>query len=149
MSVDISNYLSGIDPAFEGKFGPKLQGLATPIHDKKDALKAVVEEALGLVGTQEIADEEESALLAAGFQFATELIQQLTKKPSDLELLDPWAHYKHGTKQGGPKDAGLPFSATRHKYNRYQAIKDTSFQKSQAEYIKLVNALVAKYQLKS
>lgn len=27
------------------------------------------------------------------------------------DSIQPWAHYKHGTKQGGPKDAGLPFSA--------------------------------------
>ena len=87
MTVDISHYLSAIDSAYEGKFGDELKTLATPIHDKKDDLKAAVEEALELPGTQTLPDAQ-GKLVGAGFEFATKLIQQLSKQPALTELLD-------------------------------------------------------------
>ena len=84
----LTNFLSAIDDAYNGKFTVELKTLATPLHDKKDALKSVVDAALQLPGTETVPDEEQASLLRSGFEFATKLIHQLAKQPGRTELLE-------------------------------------------------------------
>ncbi|OJJ46736.1 hypothetical protein ASPZODRAFT_2010558 [Penicilliopsis zonata CBS 506.65] len=87
---------------------------------------------------------EEAKLLKTAFDAAGDIVQGLTQKPSDNELLSIYAYFKQGN-EDTPKQPGLFDIKGKYKYSAWEKIKDISAEKAQAEYIKLADSLLAQY----
>lgn len=84
--------------------------------------------------------------LAEDFQAAVERSKQLTKRPSNEELLDLYALFKQGTDGdvSGDRPGGFDFKAIA-KYDAWAGKKGKSKDDAMKEYVDLVGRLVASY----
>ncbi|NBX68912.1 MAG: acyl-CoA-binding protein [Proteobacteria bacterium] len=80
------------------------------------------------------------------FQRAAEEIKQITKRPSNDELLSLYALFKQGTEgdvQGSRP--GMFDLKSRAKYDAWAKLKGKSTESARSEYVKLVESLKQKY----
>jgi len=84
--------------------------------------------------------------LAEDFQSAVERSKQLTKRPSNEELLDLYALFKQATDGdvSGDRPGGFDFKAIA-KYDAWAGKKGKSKDDAMKEYIALVGKLVESY----
>ncbi len=84
--------------------------------------------------------------LADDFQAAVERSKQLTKRPSNEELLDLYALFKQATDGdvSGDRPGGFDFKAIA-KYDAWAGKKGKSKDEAMNDYIALVGKLVASY----
>jgi diazepam-binding inhibitor (GABA receptor modulating acyl-CoA-binding protein) len=84
--------------------------------------------------------------LAEDFLAAVERSKQLTKRPSNEELLDLYALYKQGTDGdvSGERPGGFDFKAIA-KFDAWAGKKGKTKDEAMKEYIELMGKLVASY----
>lgn len=84
--------------------------------------------------------------LSDDFQAAVERSKQLTKRPSNEELLDLYALFKQATDGdvSGDRPGGFDFKAIA-KYDAWACKKGKSKDEAMKEYIELMGKLVASY----
>lgn len=84
--------------------------------------------------------------LSDDFQAAVERSKQLTKRPSNEELLDLYALFKQATDGdvSGDRPGGFDFKAIA-KYDAWVGKKGKSKDEAMKEYIELMGKLVASY----
>lgn len=84
--------------------------------------------------------------LSDDFQAAVERSKQLTKRPSNEELLDLYALFKQATDGdvSGDRPGGFDFKAIA-KYDAWAGKKGKSKDEAMKEYIELMGKLVASY----
>lgn len=84
--------------------------------------------------------------LADDFQKAVERSKQLTKRPSNEELLDLYALFKQATDGdvSGDRPGGLDFKAIA-KYDAWAGKKGKTNDDAMKDYVALVEKLVASY----
>ena len=80
------------------------------------------------------------------FDQAVAELQQLTKRPSTIELLQLYALYKQGTEGdvATEKPGGFDFKAIA-KYDAWAELKGKSTEQAMQEYVALVKQLKAQY----
>ena len=84
--------------------------------------------------------------LSDDFQAAVERSKQLTKRPSNEELLDLYALFKQATDGdvSGDRPGGFDFKAIA-KYDAWAGKKGKSKDEAMKEYLELMGKLVASY----
>jgi diazepam-binding inhibitor (GABA receptor modulating acyl-CoA-binding protein) len=84
--------------------------------------------------------------LADDFQSAVAASQQLTRRPSNEELLELYALYKQATEGDvtGDRPGGFDFKAIA-KYDAWAEKKGLSKEQSMQDYVKLVSRLKEQY----
>jgi len=80
------------------------------------------------------------------FEAATKKVKNLTKRPSNEELLKLYALYKQGSEGdvSGPKPGMFDIKG-QAKYKAWQKVKGTSQEDAQNKYLALVDTMLEKY----
>ncbi|KAL4751706.1 hypothetical protein BDW72DRAFT_202922 [Aspergillus terricola var. indicus] len=121
------------------KYSAKVQELAAAIN--ADALSSAIEAILSGGDDATVSDAEQSKALAAGFEYATELVKELKSSPGNDDKLKLYAFFKRSKNEEPAAPGAFSFEA-KYKYNAWKEIKDISQQRAQALYIQKVNALI-------
>ncbi|HYF69540.1 MAG TPA: acyl-CoA-binding protein [Ohtaekwangia sp.] len=84
--------------------------------------------------------------LTEQFQQAVSRSKEMTKRPSNEELLQLYALYKQGTEGdvSGDRPGGFDFKAIA-KYDAWAELKGKTTEQAKEEYIKLVDRLIQQY----
>ncbi|KAI9368254.1 acyl CoA binding protein-domain-containing protein [Aspergillus egyptiacus] len=120
------------------KFSEKVQSLAGSVN--ADAFAAAVEAVLA-GGDDATVSGDQAAALKAGFEFATELVKELSRDPGNEDKLKLYAFFKRA-KNVTPEQPGMFQLEAKYKYNAWKEISHVSEYRAQALYVQKVNALI-------